>query len=347
MSKTLDKKLISLAIATVLTVAVAYFVVKEKSSETYELAETIFLQKLQGKTSDVASLVFVYQDKKNTIRKINGNWQIVDKHNYIVEEDIIGGMIVNAEQFRIIEKKTDNPARFEPLGLNSPEAKEQVSTRIIMSNIDDSQVYADFIRGKQRGFGKLEKNQAFYVRNTDENQGWLVDGKFPIEINADIFLNKSEYKIDKNRIMRVSYNNPKDVNYEISRMMPSADFEISTPAKEAHSRQTLNEMGWILAEELKFEDVKPASLEVKNNILNEINFKTYDGLEFIIKIVENTEQGVWVVISANGDKDSAKKEAERINLVANGWVYKVSDRSAEILTKKLVDIEFKEKKKEK
>lgn len=345
MSKTSDKKLIFLAIATVLIVAIAYFVVKGKSSVSYETSETVFLQKLQGKTSDVASLLFVYQDNKNTIHKVNGNWQIVDKHNYIVEEATIANMIVNAEQFKIIEKKTDNPKRFEPLGLNPPESKEPVSTRVVMSNIDNSQVYADFIRGKQRGFGKLETSQAFYVRNVDENQAWLVQGELPIEINADIFLHKSEYKIDKDRIMRVSYKNPKDVNYEISRMMPSADFEISTPAKVAHSKHNLNEMGLVLATELKFTDVKPASLESTGNILNTINFKTYDGLEFIINVVENSNQGVWVVISAKGDKDSLKNEAERINLVAKGWVYRVSDRSTELLMKKLADIEFKEKKK--
>ena len=78
----LDKNLVYLAIATVFVVAVAYFVVKDKSPEAYEASGTIFLKKLQGKTADVASLVFVYQDKKNTIRKINGNWQITDKHNY-------------------------------------------------------------------------------------------------------------------------------------------------------------------------------------------------------------------------------------------------------------------------
>jgi len=349
MPKKKDNKFLAVILITIVIVVSMIFVIVDKSSDKYEKPKTIFLEKLQGKSSDVASIDIESQGDITKIRKIAGKWVITSKHNYEVDDSIINRLVVAAEQLKVVEKKTSNPERFHSLGLNDAKSSDSESIRIILADNTSDNIYADFLRGKKRMFGKLENENAIYVRETSDNQTFLVKGDLAFDINANTFLNRPEYNIDKDRILRVSYYPPDDNDYEISRMIPSADFEISSPSKEAHSKSRLNRMGLILDGKFEIVDVKPdRGGSYGRKYLNKISFRTFDGLEFNVSVIESNKQnGTWVKISAIAVKSILKNEANNINIFARNWVYKVSENTSDLIMKQLSDIVRKPRNKKK
>lgn len=344
-----DNKLLVIGSVTFILVATMIFVVINKSSDKYEKPKTIFLEKLQGKTEDVGAIDIESKGQAIKLREIGGKWLITNKHNYEVHKSLVNKLIVGAEQLKIVEKKTSNPERFHSLGLTGPKNKESESIRIILSDSTSDNIYADFLRGKQRMFGKLENENAIYVRETNDNQTYLVKGELAFDINANTFLNRPEYSIEKDRILRVSYYPATGDDYEISRMMPSSDFEISTPPTEAHSKSRLNRMGLILDGKFEIVDARPdRTSSYGKKYLNKISFRTFDGLEFNINIVESgKESGTWIKISAIAVKSLLKNEANNINLVARNWIYRVSEGTSDLIMKQLSDIVRKPREKNK
>ncbi|MDA0781488.1 MAG: DUF4340 domain-containing protein [Rickettsiales bacterium] len=343
-----DKKLLILASLTLTVLAYMFYIVSDKSVDEYEKPRLFFIEELQGKADDVATIVIYNKDNRITIRKRGGKWVIEKMYDYVVDEAIINKLIVNVQELKVVEKKTDNPKRFEDLGVLE-EIKEDYMVRVVMSDATEDIVYADFIRGKQRAFGKLNNENAIYVRKTDENQVWLVKGDLDYDIGINTFLNRPEYDIAKERVMKVTYTPQHGEEYEITRMMPTVDFDITGPSgKEPESKNQLNKMGEVLDEGLTLTAIRPDSSVIYNeNFIQEVSYRTYDGIDVILTVVENSGEGVWAKISARAYKNTAEGEAKRINDAAKGWVYKLSDTTSDFILKKLSDIEMKPKEKKK
>jgi hypothetical protein len=342
-----DYKLIIMSAIAVIILCYSAFVVMDKSSDDYEKPRVYFLEGLQGKADDIATLKIYTKGKNITIRKINDRWVLDEKYDYVVDDATINKFIVNAQQLKIVEKKTTDTERFGLLGLNDYDEEDSFSARIVMSNATDDKVYSDFVRGKLRSYGKLNNENAIYVRNYDENQAWLVKGDLAYEIGMNIFINKAIYQIAPDRVMKVTYSPNFGEEYDITRMMPTVDFDITRPSSaEPHSKHTLNEMGQVLGEKFKLVDVRPdVSNSFKGKYIQQVTFKTYDGIEISVDIVENSLNGAWAKISARAFKSTKESEAKRINLAAKGWLYKLSDETSEFLLKKLSDIQAKTKNK--
>ncbi|PIR37413.1 MAG: hypothetical protein COV35_09990 [Alphaproteobacteria bacterium CG11_big_fil_rev_8_21_14_0_20_39_49] len=343
-----DKKLLILASLTLTVLAYMFYIVSDKSVDEYEKPRLFFIEELQGKAEDVATIVVYNKDNRITIRKRGGKWIIEKMYDYVVDEAIINKLIVNVQELKVVEKKTENPERFEDLGVLG-EIKEDYAVRVVMSDATEDIVYADFIRGKQRAFGKLSNENAIYVRKTDENQVWLVKGDLGYDISINTFLNRPEYDIAKERVMKATYTPQHGEEYEITRMMPTVDFDITAPSgKEPESKNQLNKMGEVLDDNFFIIGIRPdSSSSYSESFIQKISYKTYDGIDIILTVVENSGEGVWAKISARAYKNTSESEAKRINDAAKGWVYKLSDETSDFILKKLSDIEMKPKEKKK
>jgi hypothetical protein len=86
------------------------------------------------------------------------------------------------EGLTILEKKTDDTARFETLGVDSAQG-----LRMVIKDVD-AKIVADLIVGKLRRMSEnAVSDQAFYIRKAEENQVWLVEGKLQVDMDIKLW----------------------------------------------------------------------------------------------------------------------------------------------------------------
>lgn len=325
----LDKKynpLIITVIALVMIISAGFIANKKASVEKTDVEQGRFLNHLQGNADKVAQFILIQGGKQVKIILDGDIWVIPEKYNYPVEIQKIRNFVTSVESYEVIEKKTDSAERLKDLGLENPENSEVKSLRVVLTDKDEKNIFADFIIGDKRKSGSIKDVNAIYVRNNNENQAWLVTGAFNVPMNFHELLSNSSYFIKGERIERVVFSN----GLEIARADKDSDFKISGSSAELKDPVALNNLGTMLEGAFIIGDVAPASAASFKDA-SSIDFKTFDGLVYNIKIINDNGQ-YWVKISASGTDEKTEKEAGIINAAAKDWIYRVIDKTGQMLT---------------
>jgi hypothetical protein len=333
-----NNKLIILSIITAIMAISAVFVVKSQYKNDEPVVYGKFLKQLQGNVEKVANVVIIQKNKQFQVVASDNGWIFPAKNNYPVEITTIRNLILGAATLEILEKKTDNPENLEGLGLKEPADEKSESLRIIFTDSSGEKKFADFIRGSSKTTLKAADIIPVYVRNTAENQAWLVQGEYSIKLDPNSLFNKNVYKISKNLIKQATIAHPKGDHFVLSRPDITRDFSISNSPKKAKDTNHINNIATILDGGLIFIDVAPASTKkFDDKTATTALFETYDGLKVTIKLTsENGEK--WVSLNAEALDDRKKTEVDAINSVAKDWVYRVSDASGDMLLSNLAQL---------
>lgn len=339
-----NKKLIIIATIFAIVIAWAFTTVKEKmpAHESEQVSSGKFIEKLQGKTSDIAHITLRYKAKQLDLKKINDQWVIESKYNYPVDMARIRNIITGAESLEKIGKKTDNPARFDTIGLIDPSDERSTATRVIMTGENMNDILADFIKGNAGNNDKTR--ETVYVRKSNENQSWLAKGNEEILLDAGSLLSYTSFKIAADRISHFEVRHPDNQeNFVAYRLPETKDFHLVKPeGKKENSSSELNYISTMMDSGFILLDVQPAeNIPFPPNKTTTALIKTYDGMELEIQTT-NIEGINWIRMTAR-TADSAdeytRQQGDSINKIAEHWTYEVGSTTGAILTTKLVDIQ--------
>jgi hypothetical protein len=167
------KKILLLAFLSVVAAAVLGYY------QFYTPKREYLLHDFHQHTTRIQTISLIQKDVQIELVNEGGVWSVINGSNRNEANVLKIYQLFNMlEGLAVLEQKTDDPTRFETLGVDPVQA-----LHIIVKDID-AKVVADLMVGKlRRTFGTTVSDQAFYIRRTEENQVWLVDGKLQIDMD--------------------------------------------------------------------------------------------------------------------------------------------------------------------
>lgn len=342
-------KLIILAAIAVFAVISAAVVVKNDSPlGALSSVSGKFLAGVSKKTPEIASIAIMKKGNWISVASTASGWVLVDRNNYPVEEQKIGKLLLGAANLEIIESKTNDATRFDVIGVDDAEGAESRATRIIFATAGGAEIIADFVQGDVKRSGNTEASGELYARITNDNQAYLVKGDFDVQLGSDYFIEPSVLNVVQKRIHQVVIKHPitagtiddiktaQSEDVKIYRAVGMNDFSLSA-SKTEKNKVMLNEIADTLENRMTFMDVRPTETMVfPEDAVVTAEFQTFDQLNVAVSIAK-IDGSYWAKFKASSTKP-AFKEVKKINDRVDSWVYKLSDKTAEGLTKKLSDL---------
>ena len=221
------------------------------------------------------------ETKENVVYLFNnkGKFEIPSYENYPASEEKIKKFLISIVQLKGVDKKTNNPALHEKLGLSFPLKQENIRIRLLD---DKKNLISDFIIGNTSSHNE----QFSYIREFDSEQTWLFKNEFDIKTTDIDWTEDSILKIARWRIksVKIESSNKKSENIYIYKDKYSdQSFKLDNipGGFVLDSNFNLSNFSSML-ESVKKLDIKSNGLNDKDDYLKQIYFETFDGL--IIKI---------------------------------------------------------------
>lgn len=339
------KKYTILAIAALATLFWAYLASqKVVSTKSAAMKQSELLMPDLGKNIDKIGIVIIRSKGKSfKVHRKDGQWVMPNKYDYPIGVEKIRDLVQNSANVEIIEAKTSDPKNFPELGLDDPENENSNAIRVIFLSDDGKTKYADYMRGiNRKGVSNL-KNNEIYARLFKSNQAYLVRGDLNFDLGAHALLSGETFAIKYDRLKSITFDYLKNTtdDFTIGKDIPGQlDFAITNPADT-----TLKAFGKANAistalENMTLEDIVLAEQFPVKEYEVEITYKTFAGLTMYVKLFKYKDEN-WLAIraTASNDKDKqAREDADRINALANRWVYKVDFESTGGFYYKLDDL---------
>jgi hypothetical protein len=245
----------ALSITTVLAVAAAMFVSKERAPES-ELAESALFPGLAEHINDVAHIEVKSKDQKTTVRKDGERWVIEDRAGFPALFDKVKATVVAVADLEVLEPKTTNKELYPRLGVEGIDAEPSSSVLVQLAD-GQSKPLAALLVGKPRSGG----SPGTYVRRPDEPQAWLVRGRVEVSADPVEWMERELLNIASERIREITIEKAGDKPVRVFKKEPKdKDFVLADLPKGAKlkSQLTLNGLASAL-EQLRLDDVKKRS----------------------------------------------------------------------------------------
>jgi hypothetical protein len=270
----------ALSIATVLAVAAAVFVSKQRAPES-ELAQSALFPGLAEHINDVARIEVKSKDQKTTVRKDGERWVIEDRGGYPALFDKVKATVVAVADLDVLEPKTTNKELYPRLGVEGIDAEPSSSVLVSLAD-GQSKPLAALLVGKPRSGGPL----GTYVRRPDEPQAWLVRGQVEVSADPVEWMERELLNIAPERIREITIEKAGDKPVRVFKKEPKdKDFVLADLPKGAKlkSQLTLNGLANAL-EQLRLDDVKKrAGFELPK----ERTVTTLRGFDGLVAVVQS------------------------------------------------------------
>lgn len=143
-------------------------------------------------TTRIQTISLAQKDKQIEFVNEGGVWSVIEGSSRLEANVLKIYQLFNMlEGLTILEKKTDDITRFEKLGVDQAQA-----LHLIMKDVDGQIVVDLMIGGLRRTSEKGVSDQALYIRRSDENQVWLVEGKLQLEMDVNLW---KKVEIEENK----------------------------------------------------------------------------------------------------------------------------------------------------
>ena len=269
----------ALSIATVLAVAAAMFVSKQRAPES-ELAQSALFPGLAEHINDVARIEVKSKERHTTVRKDGERWVIEDRAGFPALFDKVKATVVAVADLEVLEPKTTNKELYPRLGVEGIDAEPSSSVLVSLAD-GQSKPLAALLVGKPRSGGPA----GTYVRRPDEPQAWLVRGQVEVSADPVEWMERELLNIAPERIREITIEKAGDKPVRVFKKEPKdKDFVLADLPKGAKlkSQLTLNGLANAL-EQLRLDDVKKrAGFELpKGHTVTTL--RGFDGLVAVVR----------------------------------------------------------------
>jgi len=346
-------------LAVVVVALVVALIAMEAGKESGSPGGGPLLEGLKERINDVTNVTVTYagDDGTATINRQDNAWVVVERNGYPADVAALRKLLLAMADATIVEPKTADPARYDRLGVQDPEADGSEGIRVVVSG-----------DGYSAGLvvGKSPNPNSRYVRRDGEAESWLVDTDPSPPATAAGWLVRDLFDVDANRVRSVEI-----VHADGESIRVAKDSEAGTSftvldvpeGRELSYPSIGNSIGGAL-NDLQLEDVRVAE-DVEPAFTTTV--ETFDGLTVVARgyVVED---GLWMDFRASaavpeqaagvapddsgeetrsdepGDESADENAADpaaaagAINAVADGWQFRIPDYKTDQLGRRWADL---------
>ena len=299
---------------------------------------------LKKNINEVVKLELRNSKTSFSITRNSGNWGLDQKDGYGVEFEKVKSAIVNIANFKLIERKTSDPARYKRLEVRDPKSKNAKSKKIVLKN-GQGDILAEAVIGKVNvnlfGMG----GAGTYLRRYNEKETWLVRGQVTLGKEPNDWLARQIVNFGQEKVRRVKIEAPDGAGFVISkRNQKDKNFVLDSAPKNRKLKNLdeLNPLGGVMWR-MMFDDVKKAKRQKWPSKTWIAHYETWTGLVVRIETAKFGDD-YWGRFSASVVKDisdkhrkAADKLAQSISSKTKGWSYLLTAGDSEKLISKVTD----------
>ncbi len=286
---------------------------------------------LSERINETAAITLTKNDQTVSLVREGDQWRVASKSGYPADQDQVRSVLRGFALSERREPKTANASRFPALDLGD------AATKVVLAD-DTGGVLLDVQTGKRKEGGS--GRSLTYIFQATDTRSWLVSGIEALPMDPVEWLDTSLLDIAPQRIQSVTLNgvtlsrNLGDTNYSLANIaddkVPAASFKLAEPAR------TLSR--------LSVEDVQQTANPLMEPAANGM-LTTHDGLKITFTLF-GADEDYWVQLGADYSAEDVSEgdagtlegapadgaaEAAAIDERVRGWLFKVSDFSADIL----------------
>jgi hypothetical protein len=336
-----NRKLAILGVVAAFMVIWAVAQSRISSSKKTESGELTYL--IQGlNTADIGSIVLGTGGNAVTLKRNQGHFVVVNKDNYPADASRINELITACLGIQTTELYTDEKANHKDLGVTEEDARS-----VVKFFKQDSSPITGVIIGKDR-----EKGRGAYVRLTSNDKVYVTPEAPWIKSRAMDYIDQQLITINRDDIESVTVSYPGG-NYTLSKGDKGIILENLPEGKKLKKSKACEQifnaltnlrfddvMGKVSEKNLNFE--KQYVCKLKDSTVYTISITRKDGKSYVSCDCEFTDKTpVTKERSIESEEDLKKKEAKLLaqdkanefSAKHKGWVYEISEGTANLMTK--------------
>lgn len=341
-------------VTAIAVVAAAIAVTSQTETTSLTAGTEPAFPKLSSNVNDVARIEIRTPKASFSIGRNGDGWGMDQKGGYPVEFEKVKSAIVSAAEFKLIERKTSDPKRYERLDLAPPDSPEAKSKALAFKD-KDGNVLADVLVGKENPSLFGSGGAGTYIRRGDEKQTWLVRGRIQVGEEPNNWMIRQIVNYGKEKVRHVTITRPDGSEFSISKeKQENQNFVLKDipDGKKLKNPDEVNPLGGVTWR-MMFDDVIRADEQdwPKENWIG--RYTTWSGIVIRIEVAKigDDHWGRFQASLADDVTDAerkaeAQKTVEEINKRTDGWSYMLTAGDAEKLTSKKADYLVDAKKKE-
>lgn len=298
------------------------------------------LPNLERQANNIAFIKLIQGEKALTFRQDKNEWIAEEHDGYPVKPEHMRTLVLQLSQARLVDAKTDQPAKHVILELENPNSKEAKSRQIQLLD-KNKRPLVDIIVGKKLLDAFGGGRSGMYVRKTDENQTWLASMDFNTDLDIKSWVDENIFSYKVSDIRGIEISHPGE---EVLHIKPNDDKSGEFMFVGLPEGQTLKKDANASAiarafERLSLEDVKKLQNPDKENIKATATLRS-KGVKIVFNLYER-DTNSWLSIKAVTDGESSeenKKFVSELNKKTEEWSFKIPKPKAETLFKRWSDL---------
>ncbi len=362
------KTLILLIAATAVLVVGGLFYYESSAppSETAVEGELLF-PGLIDEVNDVASLEVATEEGQFTVQRGDEGWGLVERGGYPVLLERVRATLLALAEVKLVERKTENPALYERLGVQSvgEGTGAETPSKSVTAKRADGSVLAALIVGKSREAGT---GATYYARRVGESASWLVEGERPpLPETGDEWLDKKVLELDRAEVRAGRTTHADGEVVTIAKKDSETDYTV-LDVPEGRELKYASVAGGIAGsmQYLNFEEVLPVTeFEEPGPAVAVTELWTKDGMRVDARVFEGEDGKTWGLFHATLDLEGTptlpqptgpqpeavaesvatprpaaevQAEIDALNARLDRWAYELPQYSRTNLTKRLEDL---------
>jgi hypothetical protein len=292
---------------------------------------------LLARANDVQTITVESAAGKLTIAHKDQSWTLTEAGGYPVAADKVRKLVGGLADLRLLEAKTDQPARLARLEVEDVAAKDAKSKQVTLAGADGKPL-ATLILGKQNYTFDLNGLRGLYVRKPGEAQTWLAEGAVDLPTKTTEWVDRTVVDIAADKIQRLHFAPVAAGEVTVSKAdKTAADFTLE-PLPEGRSADpdAVKRLTQAFAA-VTLDDVRADKDTDKAVKAGAVEAATFDGLTLKAELLA-LDGGTWLRLAASAPEGSAAApEAKAITDRVTGWLYKLPQYKAGLLQPKIDD----------
>ena len=130
------------------------------------------------------------------------NWTVAERGGYPADAHKLRSLLVALGELRLYEPRTADPALYERLGVNNPQADGASSTGVLVTD-RAGRVMASLILGHRGIRQRPGAPEQIYIRRTGEKNAWLAEGALDVSPDPLTWLQHDIIDIKADRVASV------------------------------------------------------------------------------------------------------------------------------------------------
>lgn len=301
--------------------------------------------KLSENVNNVAKIEIRNANSEFSMTLTGDNWGLDQKDGYRVEFQKVKAAIVNLSNFKLIEKKTADAARYERLELNDPSDEKAQSRKVVLKDAKGS-VLADVVIGKLNPNLFGTGGAGTYIRRAKEKATWLARGQVELGEEANNWMARQIVNYGQEKVRKVVVANPEGAEIILAKAdvkAPNFKIENLPEGRAIKNKDEADPLAGVMWR-MMFDDVQKAEKQEWPAKPWVAHYTVWDGYTVRIETAKFGDD-FWGRFSAEVDpsvtdakkKAAAEKSVAEINQRTKGWTYMLTAGDSEKLVSKMVD----------